>query len=263
MKTGIIYVDIESLMDLRQGHLATIGIDQKLISDYLLSEEYNFRENDDLKFSSRDSYIKNIKSSNFSILEASTITYILISILKKVNNIESRNKYYSETVEPEVMLNMYPFDVSEAQAEHIRNLLFIKLNKSVKISIAFLPPKDISPLFFKSSNVISAFIYDISGWLNEHAKSLETNKIHDTLVYTPGLYVIKPDEASIKTIRKLGFKDLMSYTTYLLSPSMTLNFLPVVFYSNIVTGMKYLEAFDKPHAPKQEENENGNGGPEV
>lgn len=245
MKQGIIYVDIESLMDLRQGHLATLGLEVTGLSNYLLSDEYNYRETDNLKFSSREAYKNDLNKGNLGILEGSTITHILLSLLRKIDNIESRNKFYNETLEPEVMLNVYPFDISDEQADHIRNLLFLKLNKSVKVSIAYLEPKDVSPVFFKTSNVISAFIYDLSDWLNIHGKTIEKIKMHDTLLYTPALYVIKPDLESEKKIHKLGFKDLMSYTTYLLSPAVSLNFLPVVLYSNIVTATKYLDQFNK------------------
>lgn len=245
MKTGIIYVDIESLMDLRQGHLSTLEIEPEILSQYLLSDEYNFRSSDNFKFSTREEYKGNLNKSNLAILEGSTITYILTSILRKIDNIESRNKFFSETIDPEVMLNLYPIDVTDSQAEHIRNLLFTKLNKKTRVTVAYLPPKDISPTFFKSANVISAFIYDISIWLNCHGKSLETTKLHDTLVYTPALYPIEPDEESKKKIHKLGFKDLISYTSYLVSPAMSLNFLPVVFYSAIFTAMKHVADFEK------------------
>lgn len=244
MKTSGIYVDIESLFDLRQGLLGTSNIDIDTVTEYLLSEEYNFRETDHLKYLEPGAYKAAISNPKLEILEASTVTRILLSLQTKIDNIESRNKYYNETSVPEIILNVYPFVMSEEQMTQIRDLLFFKLGSSVLVNVVNFNIKDISPLFFKTSSITAAFIYDMSTWLSIHASTLENNKIHDTLIYFPAVYSEKPSEEELTKISKLGFKDPMSYTEYLLSPVASINFLPIVFYSNVVTAVSYLNRFE-------------------
>lgn len=263
MKQGLIYVDIESLMDLRQGHLSLTGTDPDLLSEYLLSESYNFRETDELKYSSLQGYRDDLSRSDLKLLEGSTITHILGCLISKLDGLEKRNKFYNETLIPEILLNVYPFKLTQHQADHLRDLLFYKLGKCVRVSVTYLEPAELSPLFFKNSNVISAFIYDFSTWLDTHTKTLEHTKIHDTLVYTPGLYRVKPTEEELRTFVKLGFKDPMSYTSYILSGVMVLNFLPVFFYSNLVTANYYLNKFKDLTPTLNEDQSDGDSSPKV
>lgn len=245
MKHSVIYVDIESLFDLRQGFLATSDFEFEKLSDYLLSEAYNFRETDQLLFVNPTAYREAMREPDVRFLENSTITRILLSVKSKVDNIENRNKYYNETTVPEVMLNVYPFSFPEDKMEHIRNLLFYKLGSDCLVSVVRIEPVDVSPFFFKSSNVVSAFIYDMSTWVNNHIKALETVRIPDTILYFPSVLAEKPSEKEMKEITKLGFKDVHSYTEYIFSTVASVNFLPTVFYSNIVTALSHLKKFDE------------------
>ena len=84
MKPSIIYVDMESLFDLRQGVLATSVSDKDTIVDYLLSEEYNFREIDEFKYTLPTAYNEIMKSPSKTILEHSCITRIFLSLKEKI-----------------------------------------------------------------------------------------------------------------------------------------------------------------------------------
>lgn len=244
MKANIIYVDIESLFDLRQGVLGTLVPNKESVMEYLLSEEYNFRESDDLKLILPTAYSEALKEPSKDILEASCITRIFLCIKQKIESMEHRNKYYNESKEPQVLLNLYPFNFTEEEADHIRNLLFVKLQSDCIINITNLPMKSLSPYYCKSTGIVAAFIYRFKDWITEHSEAIKSTPNHDTLLYFPALYETPPTEDELKKIQKLGFKDPLSYTEYLFSSVASLNFLPVLFYSNLVTALSYLDKFD-------------------
>ena len=244
MKTSIIYVDMESLFDLRQGVIGTVAEDKEKAMEYLLSEEYNFRETDDLKFIPPGTYREAMKKPTKEILEASCITRIFLCIKQKIDAMENRNKYYNEDKEPSVLLNLYPFDFTEEESEHILNLLFVKLQTDCVINVANFPISTLSPYYCKSNGIVSAFIYRFKDWIDLHAEAAKNIPMHDTLLYFPALYEKLPTPEELKKLQKLGFKDPMSYMEYLLSSVASINFLPTVFYSNLVTALSYLDKFD-------------------
>lgn len=244
MKANIIYVDMESLFDLRQGFLATHVEDKEKVMDYLLSEEYNFREVDTFPFTLSQRYTDVIKQPTKELLEASSITRIFLSLKQKIDSIENRNKYYNESKEAQILLNLYPFTFTDEEAEHIRNLLFVKLGTECTINITNLSLKALTPIYIKMTGIVSLFIYDFKEWFKEHANALKTIQLHDTLFYFPAVYDKLPTEEEMKKINKLGFRDPMSYLEYILSPVTSVNFLPAVFYSNVVTALGHLEKFD-------------------
>mgnify|MGYP003593691835 CR=1 FL=1 len=64
-----------------------------------------------------------------------------------------------------------------------------------------------------------------------------------------GFVKILKSPKEIEKIKKLGFKDIFGYGEFLLSSAVNINFLPIVFYNNIVTSSilvdKYNEGLSK------------------
>ena len=243
--TSKIFVDIDSLFDLRQAVLFTIHNDPNELADFLLSEEYNFRARDNFSIVDNNLFKETYKNRTLDLLPASTITYILIALKSKLANLEKRNTFYNEKKFPEILLNVYPFNLSKEQIEYIQNLLYIKLETNTLVTIINIPPEEVTPYFIKNNGIITCFIYDFTSWMNKHMSALEKNKLTDTLIYFPA---ISSEEltAEVQTkITKLGFKDIFSYTEFLLSSVINLSFLPTVFYSNLITATSYLNKFNK------------------
>lgn len=239
-----IYTDIDSLLDLRQGILYSLSDNHKELADYLLSDEYNYRTTDTFTIVNSGLYEESYKKRNIDILPTSTITYILSCIKSKLANLEKRNTFYNEKKIPEVVVNIYPFVFTEKQKDQFQNLLFVKLETNTMVSIISMPPKDVSLMFLSSNEFITAFIYDFTTWMENHSKTIELVKTKDLLIYFPSLGKDIPDEVELKKITNLGFKDIFSYTEFLLSSSLNVSFLPVVFYSNTMTAIAHLSKFD-------------------
>lgn len=262
-ETSKIYVDIASLLDLRMAMLLKL-VNQEILVDYLNSEEYNFRQIDDFALADKDAYNQLTKDMPLELIPMSLITYILTSLKMKLANLEKRNNFYNEKKVPEILLNIYPFVLTEAQQNGLQNMVFVKLETNTMVSIIRMAPKDVTPYFIKTAGIITTFMYSFKDWMNVHTAALEKTKLPDVLMYFPSLGFEKQDEKQLQKITKMGFKDIFGYTEYLFSSVANINFLPVVFYSNIVTASLYIDKFndvlkDDPLSKESDqEKDNGN-----
>lgn len=241
---GKIYVDIESLLDIRQGILHKLTTEDKLVK-YINSDEYNLREMDSFSIVNMDDYKKIYEAKPVDILKYSTITYIINVLNTKVANLEKRNSYYGEKKIPEVLLNIYPFQLDKDTIELIQNMLFIKLHRKSYVEIINIPNKELSPFFIKNSSIVTCLIYNFQEWFNLHADSLREVKLLDTVMYFPSIYYNKGTKEDLKLINNLGFKDVFSYIEFIMAEYALINFLPIVFYSNIMTSSLYINQFNK------------------
>lgn len=239
-----IYTDIESLLDIRQAILHFSVDNTEELVNFINSNEYNFREKDQFSIADQSKYIEINSNKNTDLLPYSTITYITHTIKNKLLNVEKRNSYYGTTSSSELVVNTYPFTLTDNQIYQLQNLLFVKLKTNNTISIIYMKPEELTPYFISTNNIISCFIYDFSNWLNYHLSSIEKNKILDCLLYFPSLKQKDVDKSELTEITKSGFKDPFSYLEFTLSQVANVNFLPVVFYSNIITATGYLTKFD-------------------
>ncbi len=88
-------------------------------------------------------------------------------------------------------------------------------------------------------------MYQFSEWLTEHTDSLNQTKLTEILFYFPALYQTEDIKNELEEIKKSGFKDIFSYVEFLYSSVLNVNFLPVVFYSNLITSSVYVEKLEK------------------
>lgn len=241
-ETSKIYVDIESLFDLRQAVLYQLCEKDKLIA-YLNSDEYNLRSMDRFSIVDQAQYDKLYNERDKSIIPYSVITYILNSLKSKIDTLEKRNAYFKENTEAEIILNIYPFKLTAKEAETFQNLLFIKLETSAIVTIVSMSSLELSPYFIKNSRIVSCFIYNFKDWMNIHSDTIESIKLTETIMYFPALHYDDHSEDDLKKIKGLGFKDMFAYVEFLLASVASINFLPVIFYSNLITSSLYVEKY--------------------
>lgn len=260
--TSKIYVDIESLLDLRQAILSTF-IDPKDLIEFINTEEYNFRTTDNFANVDMVQYEEIYKKPSLDLLQRSTVTFIVNTIRTKLMNLEKRNALYNETKKPEVMLNVYPFDMTQKQADVLQNLLFIKLGSCCLVSIINKPIEEVGPYFIQSMNFTACYIYRSSRWIEHHTDTLNTIKLPDTLIYFPAIYKVEENKKELSKLTKLGFKDIFGYIEFLLSSAVNINFLPIVFYNNIVTSSILVDKYNEGLSKTELGETDGNIGDEV
>ncbi len=243
MDTTKIYIDIDSLLDLRQAVLSRLmSLDQ--LTTYLQSEDYNFRTLDKFPIDMVQ-YAKINQDKSSSLLSRSSLTYIINSLRSKIDHVEKRNTFHNKHFPPEILLNVYPFKLHDDQIKIIQNLLFVKLKTSCHINVISMSPKELTPHYIHSNNIVSVFMYQFSEWLTEHTDSLNQTKLTEILFYFPALYQTEDIKNELEEIKKSGFKDIFSYVEFLYSSVLNVNFLPVVFYSNLITSSVYVEKLEK------------------
>lgn len=234
-----ILTDIHSIFDLRQSKIAMLG-DVEKTKDYLVSEEYNFRQIDN--FSSvidMDRYNKyyDIKE----LLMYTTVTYVLALIKMKIDSLEKINNLKSSFSIAEVVINTYPYTLSEKLKNVLQNAIFVKLGKSCYVELICLAPKEITPLYITNTGINYMYMYDYSDWLNANSDAMDKVPMTSVVMYFPALYKVNPTEVDIKKLSMTGFKDFFSYVEYLYSYRTSLKFLPVLMYSNELIASGFLE----------------------
>lgn len=261
-ETSKIYVDIYSLLDIRQAILSKL-IDPIKLAEFVVSDEYNFRKTDIFTNVDMVEYKRIEQNITADILPRATVTYIINTVITKLQNLQKRNSYYGESKQPEVLLNVYPFKLTEEQTEALQNLVFIKLGKACFVTLINKPVEEISPFFIKSLDISACYIYDASCWIETHTDSLNNIKLPDSLIYFPSIYKVEDDTNEITKITKLGFKDIFSYVEFLLSSAVNINFLPIFFYSNIITSSLIVDKYNESLAKTSLGENSGNISPEI
>ena len=239
-----ILIDAPSLFDLRVGALYGLMSDTDL-AKFSVSDDYNFRDTDNFPNIDQTAYLKKLESPSSEILKTTAITYLINLVQAKVKNLEKRNTFMGTTNRPEVVLNLHPLILTETEREAIQNLLFIKLDKAVDITLVDITNKELTPQYLKSIGCVAAFIYEFTEWLSHHTDTLNNNKMPDMLMYFPTLTKVKPEPSELKELNKLGFSDPFVYTEFLYSTVINISFLPVVFYSNLVTSTLHVERLNQ------------------
>ena len=240
-KSSKIYIDIAAWFDLRHSALYQILGEEKTL-EMVCTHDYNLREQD--RFEGVDEKLLKayLECGDTRMLESAPMSYIQVAAASKIANIEKRNSFTGEGMEPEAVFNIYPFTLNEKQCELLREGIFIKLGQCCKVTIVREEPKTLSPHYLKNTGFIACFMYNLHGWLAHHATAVGSGDLKEVIMYFAAIYEKAPDKEEEKLFKKLGFKDPFSYTEYLFTGHMQLVFLPVFMYSSLVTATVFLDA---------------------
>ena len=242
-KTTKIYVDIQSLLDLRQGAMVDILGEDKTI-EYVSSEDYNFREVDEFPVDMQE-FKKRLNHRDASIFRNSTLTYIITCLRGKLENINKRNAAMQVDGRPEILLNTYPHQLTHDQVRIVQNALFVKLETRCLINVIYEPIKTLSPQFIKNMQITACYIYDFTQWCEDHLTNVNPDDFKETILYFPAVGSKKITAQEMKSITDLGFKDVFSYTEFVMSRAVNVTFLPPYFYSNIIVATRIMEELSK------------------
>lgn len=233
MDKYIIYVDMESLFDLRQGFLTTKGLTPLELNEYILNDEYNNRETDELMGFTREDYRKEVDEGNMDIVKGSIVTYIGNEIFNRIQNMTANNVVDGAHYIPEVWLNQGNFEFTNEEIDMLKNLMFVTFGSVCNVDVLYIPLKQLSPSFIEENNIRLVYMYDCSEWLNLHGNHLTNNPIPKTEFYFAPIYS-NYDLDAIEKLKEIGFRDGFSYVEFVMSPHTKCRFYPTVFYSNNV-----------------------------
>lgn len=234
-----IYIDIASIMELRLSVLSMLMGKDKAV-EHCGSLDYAFREFDRFPVDMKE-YQRLLSQETADAIGGSVVTYMAISLLSKLDTLEKRNAFNQQPSRSEVIVNIYPYHLSEKQAEAFVRALFVKLNESTEVTLVRDPVETWSPAYMKMLNVYAFYGYKFGEWMQAHGNSLESVGRVETKMYFAALGEADPSKEEVALFKKLGFKDIFSYTEYVMTPRMELTFLSPLLYTNIVTATAYME----------------------
>lgn len=239
MATNKIYIDIQSLLDLRQAALVFLMGEDEAIK-YINSDKYNFRDTDNFPVD-MEAYRSLLNDPNSQIFRKTTITYVEVAIRNKLMALEKISGFSGESPQPELVINTYPYRFTKQQVLALQTGIFIKFGKECLVTIVYDDPSVWSPSYFKNNKVSSAFVYDFTEWMDKHGGKLPQREMLSTSLFCPAIGKQELTKEELKEFTKLGFNDIYAYTEYVLASVCRVQFLPVVFYSNIVTATVILD----------------------
>lgn len=247
MATNKIYIDIQSLLDIRQSVLVEMMGEEKAL-EYVSSDLYNFRETDIFPVN-QEEYKHRMNSKTPAVFKNSTITYNEVILKSKLASLEKLNGFNSESAQPELIVNTYPYQLTKEQVRHIQNAIFIKMDLLCVITVVYDSPAVWSPSYIRNNNVSSFFMYNFSEWMGFHSDKLVNGDLREINIFVPAVGAKELTDEEHKNFKKLGFTDVFSYTEYVLSSVCRIQFLPIIFYTNIVTATAILDK-NKGHVEK-------------
>jgi hypothetical protein len=236
-----IYVDIESLVDLRAGTVGTISEDAFV---ELSMSSYRTREVDSIwSFAGVEEsvYTELYQKKPKEVLTRSTVTGIplmLSSVIEKINE----ERINDVTVgEPTLTINTYPFSLSEEERDALIAAMSCYVGTHIKMTVLSMPSTSLTPGYIKGHwNIL--VMYDFLGWLRTHSEILPANPIPDTTFYVPKLREDHGktlaefiEEASVEERHKKAFENLDPFDglRMLLVSVLDVNWLDVNHFSEL------------------------------
>lgn len=238
MTTKKIYIDIQSLLDIRQACLIELLGESKAL-EYVTTDAYNFRDLEIFPVD-MDKYNQLVSQGDVGLLKNATVTYIEVLLKNKLTSLEKLNGFNNDSSIPELIVNTYPYQLKEVQVKLMQEALFIRLGVECIITFVYDHIKVWNPSYIKNNNVIAFFMYDFSGWMKEHSDKLKNGELRDVNVLFPSIGHNELTQDEMKKIKSLGFNDIFSHMEYVMAGFCRIQFLPILFYTNVVTATALL-----------------------
>lgn len=242
-ETDKVYCDLESLLDLRQGVLRSL-MDGEALADYMTGDVYNLREKDEFPVDMME-YKRLLASGDFELIKQSTINFNIGTIGARMMDLSKKNTGVQGGKDQELVINTYPFQLSDEILEQFREGVFHYLKGKGFISFIHEPLSNITPLYLQANHVSYAFIYRFNEWLDAVGDGFVKNPTPDILVYAPALIFQTPNMAKQYEYHRKGFDDAHSMLTLLMSQHIRFTFVPVFYYSNHMVASRYDQRYIK------------------
>lgn len=232
MNTKKVYIDIQSLMDLRMGTLMTISPEFGIA----LSEDLSYYDrkvekfgNPDLGYLDKEKYQAVYDKYGLVILKNSVLTKMHMFLLALCCDFAEK-KLGSPTNAPlEIAVNTYPFEFSPKEQKELILCLTQYLGNLFNITINYIDSNNLS-VEDVADNYLAMVMYNPKPWLDAHARVLRNGKAKMVKLYTPGVNHMReftPEEE--KLLQKTGH-DLFELTRMALAPAIGLEYIHVSWF---------------------------------
>lgn len=238
-----IYIDIQSLLDVRQSALVGLMGREEALA-YVHKEAYYLRDLDQFPVPAQ-AYEELIAHDTVKALSHATITYMLVVLTGRLSQIEKLNVFNNDNAQIELVVNTYPYTLPEGIRVAFRDALFVKLGTPVLITLVNEPLSLWTPSFIKHSGISQFYCYNGGEWMQMHMPMIAGGALKEVRLFFPSLGRAALEKEGLKEIQKLGFRDVFGYTEFIFAPYVKIQFLPTVFYSNLLAASAVLETFNE------------------
>ena len=237
-----IYIDIQSLLEIRQSALVSIMGEEQALA-LIHTPEYYGRETDEFPVD-MDKFQEMVSGDISAALRHATVTYMVATLTNRISQVEKLSTFNNDSGQTELIVNTHPFRLPDNVVEKFRDALFVKLGIPVHITLVNTPLEEWTPTFLKHSGIQQFYCYDGARWLGHFTEQLATGCLRDVRLFFPSIGRAKLEKKQLKDIQRLGFRDVFAYTEFIFAPYTKIQFLPTIFYSNLISAIALLDGFD-------------------
>lgn len=223
-----VVISIDAILDTRLGTLAKL--DPKLAEDALLNNYHKryFDKFGDMSVKEfRELYVKRDKE----VLKRSRLTAMGPFVMQLCNKMAIEASQNPKSPYPEVVVNCYPYDLTEEEKEHIALAVNIQIGEDVPVSVVTEPWTYFSPSYCRD-HVAVLILYDYEPeWIDVNAKNFEKCGCPQVTLFGPAIYFEK--EHTDKEIQEMTDAAMLPFQAveFHLEPLVGLRLIDSRFFS--------------------------------
>lgn len=203
-KHGVL-IDLDCLFDTRFATLMEMDAEK---ADSLLLEGYYFRERDEFPGMNLNEFRERYRKRNVQTLKNSLPTALLFRLGSIVADFIIEFSKDGRLVNPELILNIYPYKLSGEEINTMVLCLKVRTNNIIPVRVISQDPLNISPGWIRD-NVTFFYLYNWSEWLTKYTMELASNRLDDVCVVAPSIMPLSIDEGK-KQLKELE-KDIRTH----------------------------------------------------
>lgn len=220
-----IYVDIDAILDLRLGTLATMGEDKAIKA---LNGDYFKRFVDEFDGVAKEEFEKQYAKKSKEALQRSVVTNVKF-MLRRIVKDSLYHSIQNRTHEPIVFeVNIYPFEFSEKEIEMLIMCMRFVTYSTSAIRIISLSNADLTPDYIKSNYQVM-IRYKWLDWMEEHKAYYEKKRTTEVTLMVPELFIQAPTEEDVSKNNMNKYNPFRE-TERAFAPLFRLKMMPVSLY---------------------------------
>lgn len=168
IQQSTLMVMMDTLLDTRMGTLLSLGGD--VLNHVVLKGNYYERVED--KFLDVDPVIfkEAYDNRNKETLKKSGVTQVIALIEEFVNKLQNQNLVTPFHYIPKVVLNIYPYELTENEIDVFKRLLVRYTDKKAIVDVVSMSYEELTPLYVKK-HLSMMIMYDYHHWLEIHSEN--------------------------------------------------------------------------------------------
>ena len=227
-KYSALFIEFDALFDTRLALINSYG--EKALEE-AIKANYFTRIIDRFPNIDYDEFQATYKNRNKTLLKDALITPIIYMLTDFVFGIVKNSINGPEALEPKIVLNTFPYVLSDEECKNIGDLIVEMTKGYALIEFVYKSPKEITPAYLRDS-IDTVIMYDYTVWLETHSQTEVFKRvvIPSVSLLAPKLFFTNPSIATIGELERDNidpFKIMMERT----APIIGLKLLPIHLFS--------------------------------